>query len=92
MDNTRSRHFISVQGGNSAVASYFGGENIVLIKRGKEKAGPVHDMQWYYLFGNGTRVWHTPDSDAFLLRVRERYAPDAALPIIVCVLPEPVAP
>lgn len=76
----RSQHFISVQGGNSALASYFGGENIVLVKAGREKEGKAHDMQWYYLFG-GAKVWHTPNSDAFLLRIRERFAPGAAVPI-----------
>ena len=36
MLHANSAHFISVQGGNSVIASYFGGTNIIFCKRGTE--------------------------------------------------------
>lgn len=77
----RCHRFISVQGGNSAVASWFGGENLVLAKVGieiNENMGGherAHDYEWYYTF-SGAQVWHTNNPDALAEEVRVRYAPE----------------
>ena len=45
------RKFISVQGGNSVLASMFSGENIILAKKGSE-LGPTGDFTYYHRFSN----------------------------------------
>jgi hypothetical protein len=45
------KHFISVQGGNSVLASLFGGQNIILGKMGSE-LGPTGDFTYYHRFSN----------------------------------------
>ena len=47
-----SKHFISVQGGNSALASLFGGQNIVMAKAGRELPEEAGDYTYYYRFSN----------------------------------------
>jgi hypothetical protein len=46
------KHFISVQGGNSLVASFFGGKNIILAKKGKELRHG--DFGYYFRYANTT--------------------------------------
>ena len=48
------RHFISVQGGNSVLSSYFGGTNIVLLKAGAEM--PFHEYEHFYPRLSGAKI------------------------------------
>ena len=56
--------FISVQGGNSVVASLWGGRNFIYAKKGEElKVNAYHN--WYNRFG-GARVWSSPNNEEFI--------------------------
>jgi hypothetical protein len=52
--------FITVQGGTSILASYFGGENIVFAKSGMEVKNNTYS--WYPLLG-GSRIHHVTTYD-----------------------------
>ena len=51
-----SEGFISIQGGNAAVGSYFGKTNVILIKAGPELNGG--DYQYFHKFSGG-EIWPT---------------------------------
>lgn len=58
-------HFISVQGGNSVLASYFGGTNIIYAVEGRELE--VNSFEnWYHLF-SGCQI-HVAQDEADLIR------------------------
>jgi hypothetical protein len=70
--------FVSVLGGSSYLASYFGGTNVVFARRGWEVAcGAYH--RWFHRF-SGARVFATA-SPAELLRTVERELLGAADPV-----------
>ncbi|MDR4499246.1 MAG: hypothetical protein MRK02_15210 [Candidatus Scalindua sp.] len=60
--------FISVQGGNAVLASYFGGENIIYTKRGRELW--YGDYNHYPLY-SGTRLYLCTDYNQLLERIRK---------------------
>lgn len=63
--------FISVQGGNSVLASYFGGVNIIYARRGLElEAGDYHHFSLY----SGARICPCLDRGALLRCVRVLFA------------------
>ena len=45
------KHFISIQGGSSIFASYFGGINIIFARKGFEIMNNTYN-NWYHKFGN----------------------------------------
>jgi len=45
------KHFVTVQGGSSVFASFFGGENIIFAKKGSELTCNSYN-NWYHKFGN----------------------------------------
>lgn len=63
-----SDRFLSVQGGTAVVCSYFGGSNVILIKRGKELT--AGDYEYFHRFSNATVVWRRTDQD-FLDHVKK---------------------
>eukprot|EP00898_Chlorokybus_atmophyticus_P005120 jgi/Chlat1/5609/Chrsp369S00862 len=65
---SRASHFISVQGGSSILSSYFGGKNIVFVKRGGEL---LYDA-FHRIFPFFNRSWVVTISreDELLLEVR----------------------
>jgi hypothetical protein len=48
--------FITVQGGTSILASYFGGQNIIFARKGMEVKKGIYD-RWYHMFG-GSEIHH----------------------------------
>jgi hypothetical protein len=79
--------FVSVQGGNSVLASYFGGVNIVYAKRGVEV---VHDSyNGYFKRFSGCDVAQFDDYTALLAKVDAIVAADAAAPRPVASVPRP---
>jgi hypothetical protein len=52
--NSMSDNFLSVQGGNSVVASFFGGRNIILAVRGPETPEKRNDYSYYHRFSNAS--------------------------------------
>lgn len=54
-----SKHHISVQGGTAVVSSYFGGTNIILIKKGHELW--YGDYGYFHRFSNATVLWEKSD-------------------------------
>jgi hypothetical protein len=49
-----SDNFLSVQGGNSVVASFFGGRNIILAVFGDETPEKYNDYSYYHRFSNAS--------------------------------------
>jgi hypothetical protein len=49
-----SDNFLSVQGGNSVVASFFGGRNIILAVFGHETPEKSNDYSYYPRFSNAS--------------------------------------
>ena len=60
-------NFISVQGGNSVVASQFGGQNIILAKQGRELR--YGDYEYYHNF-SGAEIKVVQHEDALLETVK----------------------
>lgn len=52
--SSKSDNFLSVQGGNSVVASFFGGRNIILAVYGPETPEKRDDYSYYHRFSNAT--------------------------------------
>jgi hypothetical protein len=52
--SSMSDNFLSVQGGNSVVASFFGGRNIILTVFGPEIPEKRNDYSYYHRFSNAT--------------------------------------
>jgi hypothetical protein len=50
--SSMSNNFLSVQGGNSVVASFFGGRNIILAVYGPETPEKRNDYSYYHRFSN----------------------------------------
>lgn len=62
-----SKRFLTVQGGTAVTGSYFGGTNIILIKKGKElKYG---DYSYFHKFSNATVV-QTQTDQSFLAEMK----------------------
>ena len=65
------QHFISVQGGPSVLASYFGGRNIIFVRQGPElENGAYH---WFDQLA-GCRVFPVSDDNALLATARREFA------------------
>jgi hypothetical protein len=58
---THCVRFITVQGGTSVLASYFGGDNIIFAKSGMEVKRGTYS--WYHLLG-GSKIHHADSYDA----------------------------
>ena len=54
--------FITVQGGTSILASFFGGDNIIFARKGMEIKKRSY-KNWYHLFG-GSKIHHALDNSA----------------------------
>lgn len=65
-------HFISVQGGNSVLASYFGGTNIVMCKRGLE----LEFREYEHLYGrfSGAKIVLCKNEAELLEQVKRRFS------------------
>ena len=63
------RNFVSVQGGNSQVASFFGGQNYVLVK-GKVSEVTHGDYTYYWRYAN-TKVKMVRKQEVLVQRVKE---------------------
>ena len=64
-----SNSFVSVQGGNSVIASFFGGRNIIMAKTGQELG--AGDYTYYHRFSNATiEVAHDEHSLLNLIKLR----------------------
>ena len=66
--------FITMNGGHSILASYFGGENIIMSKYGKPQTREINKennsfYRWYDQFGD-SRVMHVPNESRLLRKVR----------------------
>merc|ERR1712194_159989 len=80
----QSKRFLTVQGGTAVQGSYFGGTNVILIKKGQEierinltteeKASPWHgpggDYSYFHKFAN-TTVIQTETDAAFLREMKK---------------------
>jgi len=64
-------HFISVQGGPSVLASYFGGRNIIFVRQGSELTSGAY--QWFDQF-SGCRVFPVGDNATLLSTARREFA------------------
>jgi hypothetical protein len=65
------QHFISVQGGPSVLASYFGGRNIIFVRLGSELTSGAY--RWFDQF-SGCRVFPVGDLAALLATARREFA------------------
>jgi len=64
-------NFISVQGGNSVLASYFGGINIIYAKKGKELEVKSYE-NWYKEF-SGCEIVHVNNDAELIAEIKKRY-------------------
>eukprot|EP01042_Synura_sphagnicola_P009674 gene9674-biopygen10059 len=71
MLHANSERFISVQGGNSVIASYFGGTNIVYCREGQELTG--HEYERLYPRFSGARIIHVSDSTSLRSAVTDAF-------------------
>lgn len=65
-------HFISVHGGTAALASYFGGVNLIISKQ-----GPEHYFNCYqtlYPKLSGARIWHAKSNDEVRQYIEQHYS------------------
>ncbi len=65
-------HFISVHGGTAALASYFGGTNIILSKKGPEHYFDCYNKLYPKL--SGARIHHVKTDDELLEKVDHLFA------------------
>ena len=63
--------FISVQGGNSVLSSYFGGDNIILAKRGLEIE--MEEYSTIYPKLSDARIHHVENENRLLNKVHELF-------------------
>lgn len=68
---SQCNHYISVQGGNSVLASYFGGKNIVLVKKGRELI--FQEYQNFYSKLSGAKVIVAGSEKELVQVVNENY-------------------
>lgn len=64
-------HFISTQGGNSVIASYFGGKNIILAKKGQELK--CDSYEGHYRKYSNCDIHVVKTDDLLLKKVKELY-------------------
>jgi hypothetical protein len=69
--HSNCERFISVQGGNSVLASYFGGTNIIYAKRGAELE--CNSYNTHYKKYSGCNIFHASTYDTFLNHIYLRY-------------------
>jgi hypothetical protein len=63
--------FISVQGGLAVASSYFGGHNVIFIKRGEEIQAGSYDG-YFFRFSNANITWKSND-DEFIAAVETAF-------------------
>lgn len=69
--------YITMNGGHSILASYFGGENIIMSKYGKPQTQEINQnvnsfYRWYHEFGN-QRIIHVSDEKELLRKATSIY-------------------
>ena len=64
-------HFISVQGGNSVLASYFGGTNIIFAKKGKELKYGAYDG--HYKKYSNCNILHSNNYQEFIQLIKNNF-------------------
>lgn len=69
--------YITMNGGHSILASYFGGENFIYSKHGKTECSEIKPVvnsfyRWYYEFG-GQRCIHVDSYDKLIERVKDSW-------------------
>jgi len=65
--------FITLNGGYSIMASYFGGTNIIYCKEGSETRPEVDSFNnWYHLFG-GSKIVLTRTYESLINKIEENY-------------------
>jgi hypothetical protein len=65
--------FITMNGGHSILASYFGGENIIMSKKTREKLPQNNSFyRWYHEFG-GQRVVHVDNEIKLIDKVKSQW-------------------
>jgi len=69
--------FITMNGGHAILASYFGGENIIMSKRGTTQAKEIHHSvnsfyRWYHEI-SGQRVIHVDNEIELLKRIKSNW-------------------
>jgi hypothetical protein len=69
--HSNCNHFISVQGGNAVVASYFGGTNIIYAKQGEELKYKEYDN--HYKKYSNCNVKHSNNYRDFLKLIENNY-------------------
>jgi hypothetical protein len=63
-------HFITMNGGYSVMASYFGGTNVIYCKESKELNPKINSFNnWYHLFG-GSKIIHCDSYDKVLNAIK----------------------
>lgn len=68
---SNSNNFISVQGGNAVLVSYFGGTNIIYAAEGKELEVESY-QNWYHKF-SGCKIVHVNNYGDLISEIRKRY-------------------
>jgi len=69
--HSNCNHFISVQGGNSVLASYFGGTNIIYAKKGEELNCDC--FHGHYKKYSDCNIFHSNDYNKFVQIVKDNY-------------------
>lgn len=68
-----SKGFITMNGGYSILASYFGGTNIIYSKECQEIKPEINSFfRWYHRFGNST-ILHTDNYTDLLQKIHQRF-------------------
>lgn len=73
-------HFISVHGGTAALASYFGGVNLVISKK-----GPEHHFNCYntlYPKLSGAKIWHAKTDEEVQQYIKQHFIVNTLVPVI----------
>ncbi len=68
-------HFISIHGGTAALASYFGGQNLILSKKGPEHY--FHCFQKLYPRYSGAKIYHAKSDEELKDLVTRYYVNEA---------------
>ena len=79
--------YITMNGGHSILASYFGGENIIMSKYGTPQAREISKginsfYRWYHEFG-GQRVRHVPNENELIKMAYQWIKSDPVVNILV---------
>lgn len=69
--------FVTMNGGHAILASYFGGENIIMSKFGRPQAKELSEnvnsfYRWYNIFGN-SRAIHVPTENYLIEKIKTNW-------------------